>query len=71
MRREDLCLLDDLVGRPHDRFAADDQRARAVGVHASVRDLRVAVQHLDVLERDPEPVGDDLAPRRLVPLTVG
>ena len=35
-----------------------------------VRDLGVAVQHLDVLERDAEPVGDDLAERRLVPLAV-
>ena len=49
---------------------AHDERARAVGVHALGRDLRVAVQHLDVLERDPEPVGDDLAPRRLVALAV-
>ncbi len=30
----------------------------------------VAVQHLDVLERDAELVGDDLAPRRLVALAV-
>ena len=33
-------------------------------------DLGVAVQHLDVLERDPEPVRDDLAERRLVALPV-
>ena len=33
-------------------------------------DRGVAVQHLDVLERDAELVGDELAPRRLVPLAV-
>ena len=64
-------LVDHLVGRRLDqRHAADGQRARAVGVHALGRDLGVAVQHLDVLERDAEPVGDDLAPRRLVALAV-
>ena len=52
------------------RDAADDQRARAVGVHALRRGPGVAVQHLDVLERHAELVGDDLAPRRLVPLAV-
>jgi hypothetical protein len=34
------------------------------------RDLRVAVQDLDVLERHAELVGDDLAERRLVALAV-
>ena len=49
---------------------ADRQRPRPVGVQALGRDLGVAVQHLDVLERHAELVGDDLAPRRLVPLAV-
>ena len=35
-----------------------------------MRDLGVAVQDLDVLEGDAEPVGDDLAERRLVALAV-
>ncbi len=50
--------------------AADDERARAVGVQALDGDLGVAVEDLDVLERHAEPVGDDLAPRRLVALAV-
>ena len=70
VRREDLGLLDDLVGGADDGLGADDERARAVGVHALGRDLGVAMEHLDVLERDAEPVGDDLAPRRLVALAV-
>ena len=70
VRREVLGLVDDLVGRLHQRLAADHQRPRAVGVEALVRDLGVAVQHLDVLERHAEPVGDDLAERRLVALAV-
>ena len=36
-----------------------------------MRDLGVAVQHLDVLEGHPESVRDDLAERRLVALPVG
>ena len=64
-------LVDDLVDRLHQRLAADHERARAVGVEPAVRDLGVAVQHLDVLERHAEPVGDDLAERRLVALAVG
>jgi len=36
-----------------------------------VGDHRVPVEHLDVLEGDPEPVRDDLGERRLVALTVG
>ena len=70
VRRDRPRLLDDLVGGVHDGDAADHERARAVGVQALVRDLGVAVQHLDVLERDAEPVGDDLAERRLVALPV-
>ena len=69
--RDGLGLLDDLVGGPDERLASDDERARAVGVEAAVGDLGVAVQDLDVLEGDPEAVGDDLAERRFVSLPVG
>ena len=65
-----LGLLDHLVDGLDERLTTDHQRARAVGVEALGRDLGVAVQHLDVLERDPEPVGHDLAERRLVALPV-
>ena len=70
VRRQRLGLLDDLVGGQHQRLAADHQGPRAVGVQALVRDLGVAVQDLDVLEGHAEPVGDDLAERRLVALAV-
>ena len=70
VRRDRPGLGDHLLRGVHDGDAADDQRARAVGVQPLVRDLGVAVQHLDVLERDAELVRDDLAPRRLVALAV-
>ena len=70
VRRDLLGLFDDLLRALDHGRAADGQRARAVGVHALRRDLGVAVQHLDVLERHAELVGHDLAPRRLVPLPV-
>ena len=68
--RDDLGLVDHLLGRLDHRDAADDQRAGAVGVQAPGRDLGVPVQHLDVVERHAQLVGDDLAPRRLVALAV-
>ena len=69
--RGDLAGLGDhlLRGLDH-RGAADHQRPGAVGVQAARGDRGVAVQHLDVLERDAELVGDELAPRRLVALPV-
>ncbi len=70
MRRVAPRLVDDLVRGADHGLAADDERARAVGVKALVRDLGVTVQDLDVLEGDTQPVGDDLAEGRLVPLTV-
>ena len=69
-RRDHAGLLPHLVAGVDDRRAADDERPRPVGVHALVRDRRVAVQHPDVLERDAELVGDDLRPRGLVALAV-
>ena len=70
VRRDRLGLLDDLVGGQDQRLTADHERPRPVGVQALVGDLGVAVQDLDVLERHAEPVGDDLAPGRLVALAV-
>ena len=69
-RRDHLGLLDHLVARRDQGHPADRQGPGPVGVHALGRDLGVAVQHPDVLERHAELVGDDLAPRRLVPLAV-
>src|SRR5437773_4433741 len=70
--RGDLAaLLLDLVETLHDGAAADARRAAAVGAHAERDPRRVAVDHFDLLHRDPELVGDDLGERRLVPLPVG
>ena len=70
VRRNDLGLLDHLLGGLDDRDPTDHQRTRAIGVQALVRDGGVAVQHLDILEGHAELVGDDLAECRLVPLAV-
>ena len=51
--------------------ARDGGRSRAVGAEAVRRVVGVAVDHLDVLRRDPELVRDDLGERRLVPLALG
>ena len=68
--RDLLRLVDHLVHRLDDGRAADRERARAVGAHAE-RDLGgVAVDDLDVLDRDAEAVGDELGERRLVALAV-
>ena len=48
----------------------DARRARSVGVHAEPGDRGVAVEHLDVVGRHAQSVGDDLRPRRLVALPV-
>ena len=65
-----LRLVDDLVGGPHDRLAAHRERPRPVGVLAERPGGRVAVDHVDLVGRDPEPVGHDLGEARLVPLAV-
>ena len=67
---DQACLLDHLLTRMPERDAADGERAAAVGVHAVLRNSGVSVQHLDLSRVDPEQVGDDLRPRRLVSLPV-
>ena len=47
-----------------------DERARAVGAHAERHAAGVAVDDVDVLDRDAEPRRDDLRERRLVALAV-
>ena len=63
-------LVDHLVARHGDGDAADSQRARPVGVEPERGDGGVAVQHVDVVGADAHLLGDDHAPRRLVPLAV-
>src|SRR3712207_3640048 len=70
VRSDPAGLRHDLLRRVDDRGPADHERPGPVGVQPARRDRGVAVQHLDVLERHAEPVGDQLAPRRLVTLAV-
>ena len=65
-----LGLVDDAVAGHGDGHATDGERSRSVGVHAQRGDGRVGVQHVDVVGADPEPLGDDHRPRRLVALAV-
>ncbi len=60
----------DLVERLDDRRHADGARARAVGAHAELHLVGVAVHDRDVVDRNAEPVGDKLGERGLVALTV-
>ena len=52
------------------RGAADLGRLGAVGAGAARDGVGVALEHRDLLDRDPEPVGDDLRERRLVALAL-
>ena len=65
-----LALGDDLVHRLDERAAAHRQRARAVGAHTEGDLVRVAMHDLDRLDRDAEPVGDELGEGRLVSLAM-
>ena len=53
-----------------DGRTANRERAGTVGAHPEGDLLRVAVHDLDLVDRDPELVRDDLGERRLVPLAV-
>ena len=52
------------------RRDADRARARAVGAHAELHLVGVAVHDADIVDRDAEPFGDDLGERGLVTLAV-
>ena len=60
----------DLVERLDDRRHADRAGARAVGAHAELHLVGVAVHDRDVLDRNAEPLGDELREGRLVALAV-
>ena len=70
VRRDRFRLLDYLVRGGDDRHSADNQRTGAIGVHSLLCHLSVAVQDLDVVKRNAEPVGDDLAERGFVALAM-
>src|SRR5262249_54926566 len=53
-----------------DGGAADRDRARAVGAHAELHLVGIAVHDRDLADRNAQPLGDQLAERRLVTLAV-
>ena len=60
----------DLVERLDDRGNADRAGARPIGAHAELHLVGVAMHDADIVDRDAEPLGDDLRERRLVALAV-
>src|ERR1700738_3533301 len=70
VRREPLALVDDFTGREAQRRTADDHRARAVRAHAEGHPIGVAVDVLDVVRVEAEPLAEDLLECRLMPLTM-
>src|SRR5262245_38561814 len=63
-------LLDDLGGRLDDRRSARHDRARAAGAAAGNELVAVALQQADAIERNAEPLAQDLAERCRVALAV-
>ena len=61
----------DLARGDRGRGAAHRRRARPVGAESVRRVVGVAVDHVDVVDAQPELVRDDLRERRLVPLALG
>ena len=70
MRGDFLGLRLDLVECLDDRRHADRARARAVGAHAELHLVGVAMHHADILDRDAQPLGNDLREGGLVALPV-
>ena len=70
MRGDLLGLGLDLLHRLEDRGHADGGRARAVGAHAELHLVGVAMDDLDLADRNAEPLGDQLREGGLVALAV-
>ncbi len=70
MRGDLLGLGLDLLHRLEDRRQTDRSRARAIGAHAELHLVGIAVDDLDLADRNPEPPGDELRESRLVALAV-
>src|SRR5690348_2620625 len=71
VRRDLARLVDDLPCRMFDRDAADRERARTAGPPSEAHDVAVALMNPDLLERQAEPVGDNLGIGRLMALARG
>lgn len=63
-------FLNDLVRCLDQCRTADRGRTRTVGAHTEHHLVGIAVDDIDILERDAEPLRYDLCKGRLVPLTV-
>ena len=70
MRRDLLGLGLNLFHRLEDGGHADRRRARAVGTHAELHLVGIAMHDRDLADRNAEPAGDQLRERRLVALAV-
>src|SRR5262245_45526814 len=60
----------DLVERFYDRGNSDRAGTRPVGAHPELHLVGVAMHHADVVDGNPEPLGNDLGKGRLVALPV-
>ena len=63
-------LLQDPIRRLHERGAAHRNGAAGERAHTRGHLRRITKAHLNVVDVDPEPVGNDLRERRVVPLAV-
>src|SRR5262245_3022097 len=70
MRSDEPRLVQDLAGTVVDRGARDRGRARAPGAVAERDLVGIALKKANVLDRQPQAVGRDLAEGDLVPLPV-
>ena len=70
MGRDLLGLGLDLLHRLQDRGEADRGRARAIGAHAELHLVGVAMDDLHLADRNAEALGDELAEGRLMALAV-
>src|SRR5690606_24035616 len=70
MRGDLLRLGLDLVERPGDGAHADRAGTRAIGAHAELRLVSIAMNDLDLVDRYAEPGGNELCESRLVALAV-
>ncbi|MCY1306023.1 hypothetical protein D9M70_558550 [compost metagenome] len=70
MRGDLLCLGLHLVERLDDRRHADRAGARAVGAHAHLHLVGIAMHDVDAVNRNAEAVGDELGKGGLVALAV-
>ena len=70
MSRNLAALEDDLVAGPHDGGSANGDGSRPVGAHSHGDAVGIALHDLDILDRQPKGVRDNLGEGGLVTLAV-